>query len=525
MSGTNREARHMRTERKTDVRNGVKRLIFVVLALIVQIGWLMLSLIGLGQKAAWLSEAVHILSLALVLLIYGKRTNAGFKLPWIILIMVFPLLGLVLYTFMGQQNATRATRKRFEEIDEKLMPYLQQDEETAVLAKRRGGRCAHLSGYLLHSCGYPIYGGTKIPYYDDAAKALEAQLSALESAKKFIFLEYHAIEDGESFARIREVLARRAKEGVDVRLFCDDIGSIGFITGDFIKRMEAYGIRTRVFNPVRPIFHIFMNNRDHRKITVIDGKVGFTGGYNLANEYFHLTEPYGYWKDTGIRMEGPGVRTLTILFLEMWNAINRDDIDDASFGEFFTEPVDKLQSEGFVQPYADSPLDNEPAGENVYISMLNEASDYVWFCTPYLLITDEMTRALSLAAQRGVDVRILTPGIPDKKLTYHLTRSYYAALARNGVRIFEYTPGFNHAKMCVSDDAVATVGTINMDYRSLYLHFENGVVLYDMPPVQEIRKDFEDMFQVSTEVTYKYSNRSSVMRLGQCILRLLAPLM
>lgn len=315
----------------------------------------------------------------------------------------------------------------------------------------------------------------------------------------------------------------RAAHGVEVRIFYDDVGSIGFINHDFRKRMEENDIACRVFNPIIPVLSVFMNNRDHRKITVIDGKVGFTGGYNLANEYFNITHPYGHWKDTGIRLEGDAVKSLTVMFLEMWNAVKKTDQD---YQKYLPETDYQAKQDGFIQPYADSPLDDEHVGESVYMNLIAHAKKEIYFTTPYLIITDEMNRALGLAAKRGVDVRIVTPGIPDKKLIYKVTRSYYAGLVRQGVRIYEYTPGFIHAKQCVCDGEAATCGTINMDYRSLYLHFENGAFLYNCDAVKEMRKDFEHIFTESTEVTEKYkSGRSAVLRGTQCLLRLFAPLM
>ena len=307
-------------------------------------------------------------------------------------------------------------------------------------------------------------------------KGLRAQIADLAKAEKFIFMEYHAIEDAEAWKQIQNVLEERVRAGVEVRVFYDDMGSIGFINTDFIKKLNAVGIQCRVFNPFAPGLNVFLNNRDHRKITVIDGKIGFTGGYNLANEYFNITLPYGTWKDTGIRLEGDAVRSLTVTFLEMWNAVSDKDRNDTDFSLYLPECEYHAKQNGFIQPYADSPLDDEQVGEEVYISMANKAEKYCWFITPYLIITDEMTHALTLAAKRGVDVRIITPGIPDKKMVYSVTRSFYNSLVRNGVRIYEWTPGFCHAKMSVADDCMATCGTINLDYRSLYHHFENRML-------------------------------------------------
>ena len=381
----------------------------------------------------------------------------------------------------------------------------------------------NLAGYLQRYGGYALFRNTDVAFYGDAADGLEAQLRDLERAERFIFMEYHAVQEGEAFGRLKEVLSRKAAQGVEVRFLYDDIGSIGFVDRDFIRRMEQAGIQCRVFNPVIPVLNVFMNNRDHRKITVIDGAVGFTGGYNLADEYFNLTHPLGRWKDTGIRLEGEAVVSLTEQFLEMWNAVSPTDSDMSAY---LTRIPCRSREDTFVQPYADSPLDKEFMGENVYLSMAEGARERVWFTTPYLIISDEMDRVLGLAARRGVDVRIITPGIPDKKLVYSVTRSYYAGLVRSGVRIYEYTPGFIHAKQCVADGKTAVVGTINMDYRSLYLHFENAVLFHGCTAVQQVEQDFLDTFPQCREVTEQYrAARSAVLRGGQCLLRLFAPLL
>ena len=303
------------------------------------------------------------------------------------------------------------------------------------------------------------------------------------------------------------------------------MGSIGFVNKKFAEKLEAVGIRCHVFNPVHPMMNVFLNNRDHRKITVVDGKIGYTGGYNLANEYFNITHPYGQWKDTGVRMEGDAVRSLTATFLEMWNAsIRTENDEDTALGTYF--PTYEMEGNGFIQPYADSPLDDEHVGEEVYISMANKAEKYCWFITPYLIITDEMAHALSLAAKRGVDVRIITPGIPDKKMVYNVTRSFYNCLVRNGVRVYEWTPGFCHAKMSITDDCMATCGTINLDYRSLYHHFENGCFIADCDAVADIRADFERIMAQSRDVTRQYrEGRSATLRLGQLVMRFFAELL
>lgn len=512
----------MRVEQKQSVKNSIGRLIFVGLSILVQIGWFVLLGIRMQRYSTELALVGSILALLIVLRIYGRHINAAFKIPWTILIMGFPALGLSLYLLLGQSGANRRMRKHFENIDTTFDGLNTQNEQVMAQLESENIRIANQSRYITDYAKYPVFQNTDVEFYDDAAKGLAAQKEALRTAKHFIFMEYHAIEDSESFEGIREILAQKASEGVEVRIFYDDVGSVGFISPEFVKRMEKDGIQCRVFNPMLPVINVFMNNRDHRKITVIDGEIGFTGGYNLADEYFNITHPYGHWKDTGICMKGDAVCSLTVMFLEMWNAIRKSDDTYIPYLKHF--PYVSTE-QGFIQPYADSPLDSEYVGENVYMNLLKYATKKIYFSTPYLIISDEMNRELCMAAKRGIDVRIITPGIPDKKLVYKITRSYYAPLAAAGVRIYEYTPGFIHAKQCVCDDELAVIGTINLDYRSLYLHFENGVLMYKTKVVSDMAADFENTFSVCEEVTDRYKGgRSMVLRIGQCMLRLLAPL-
>lgn len=512
----------MRTEAKAAVKNSIGRLMFAALGFVIQVVWIIMLCLKLNDYSTAISLGSSVLALCVAFYIYGKDMNAGFKLPWIIVILAFPVLGLCLYFLFGRPGATKHMRQHFEKIDADLEGTLVQDENVLKNLEETDFAVANQARYLWKCAGYPAWQNTDVEFHKTAEEGLEAQKRELRKAKKFIFMEYHAIEESSAFLELKEILVQKAKEGVEVRVFYDDVGSFVFINKDFIKRMEAVGIQCRVFNPMHPFLNIFMNNRDHRKITVIDGKVGFTGGYNLAEEYFNRTHPYGYWKDTGIMLTGDAVRNLTVMFLEMWNAVRKTDMD---YDKYLPKVEYTAKEQGFVQPYADSPLDHETTGENVYMNLIKNAKHEIFFTTPYLIITDEMSRELRMAARRGVDVRIVTPGIPDKKMVYQMTRSYYSELARNGVRIYEYTPGFIHAKQCVCDGESATVGTINMDYRSLYLHFENGVLMYHYDAVAEIRKDFEDIFAASTEVTEKYNGRKSVpARMGRGVLRLFSPL-
>ena len=506
-------------EKKGTVKNSVGRLVFAGLSILIQVGWLVM-LNGYFSIMGFLSRLV---ALVLVFRIYVKNENAAFKLAWIILIMTFPILGLCIYTLFGHKEVVAKIRRRFKQLDAKLFPLIEQEEGVMEQLETTDRGVANQCRYIKNYGGFPVYHNTDVVFYKEASEGFEAQLVELERAERFIFMEYHAIEEAESFTRLKDVLARKAKEGVEVRLLYDDVGSVGFIDLSFIKRMDAVGVKCMVFNPMLPVLNLFMNNRDHRKITVIDGKVGFTGGYNLADKYFNITHPYGYWKDTGVKLCGDAVKSLTVLFLEMWNAMKQTD---ETFEAYLPKVAYAAQTGGYVQPYADSPLDDEPMGENVYLNLIKHAKQRLYVATPYLIISDEMNRELGLAAKRGVDVRVLTPGIPDKKLVYKITRSYYAGLVAQGVRIYEYTPGFLHEKQMLCDEECATVGTINFDYRSLYHHFENGVFLYRCKAIHDIAADFEDTIEKCREVTEYYrSGRSTMLRGTQSLLRLFAPLL
>ena len=512
-------------ENKESANNGVKRLIFVVLSMVLEVLVIVIIFLWLNMYAKWLLIFTRVLGAVIVIYIYNQNKNSAIKMPWIILIMIMPIFGIAFYTLVGMSVSTKDMKERYREIDRVLFPHLPQNEDAENRLISIDKRAANIARYIEDIAGYPVYDNTDIVYYDDAAKGLEAQKEELRKAEKFIFMEYHAIENAESWHGIQEILEDRARAGVDVRVFYDDMGSIGFINMDFVKLMESKGIRCRVFNPFIPGLKIFLNNRDHRKVTVIDGRVGFTGGYNLANEYFHITEPFGYWKDTGIKITGDAVRNLTVTFLEMWNAVRGDDENDTKFDQYFPDHEYHAAEDGFAVPYADIPIDEEQVGEDVYMAVAGYAQDYAWYITPYLILTDEMTHALGLAAKQGVDVRVITPGIPDKKLVYSITRSYYHNLVKSGVRVYEYTPGFCHAKMSIADDRIATCGTINLDYRSLYHHFENGCLFMHCDAVLKVKEDFQSMFAESREVTEDYRNPNGGRKLWMGILRLFAPLL
>lgn len=513
----------MDKEHKKRGRNSIPRLVFVGMSLLFQVGWLLVLILRLNEHFAWISLLTGVLSLVVVLRLYSRHTTAAMKMPWIMLILAFPVMGLSLYLMMEVFADPGSTGKRLRAVRAELQSRLPRQEGAFAALEARDRRAANQSRYLRQYTGAPVYANTDAVYFADAADALEAMKADLEKAERFIFMEYFIVREGSAFSELREILERKAGEGVEVRFLYDDIGSVGYVNLLFAKQLNDAGIRCSVFNPALPVLNLFLNHRDHRKITVIDGRVGYTGGFNLSDEYFGREFPYGKWKDTGLRLEGEAVDSLTALFLEMWRISTRE-AEDA--GKYLNRGTPMPEAEGFVQPFGDDPLDGERAAENCYLNLIGAARERLYIMTPYLILTDEMTHALGLAAKRGVDVRIITPGIPDKKTVYAVTRSYYGSLAAQGVRIFEYSPGFCHAKQCVCDGSSASIGTSNLDYRSLYHHFENNVLLHDCPAVRTMEADFEAMFPLCREVTELYrTGRTAILRTWQCILRLFSPLM
>lgn len=510
----------MRRKEKTE--NGILRLAFVVVAFVAQIVWILLRIQYLTDYSDWIAAFTALLTIVVVLKINSKHTNSAMKMPWIMLIMASPVMGLSMY-LLFELLGDPGVSKRLRMIREKMrLKKIQSAKEAFLRLEQENVSFANQSRYLWHTAGYPVYGNTRVKYYPEASEAFVDMKQELENAEHFIFMEYFIVQNGTSFRELEEILIRKAGEGVEIRLLYDDFGSIAKVGRKFAKRLQKKGIRCIPFNPATPILNLFMNHRDHRKITVIDGKVGFTGGFNLADEYFDRVRPYGKWKDTGLRLEGEAVRSLTSIFLELWylQTMVREP------EEKYLNIVHSVESAGYVQPFADNPLEEERIAEAVYLNLINLAQESLYIVTPYLIITDEMVHALGFAAKRGVDVRIITPGIPDKKTVYAVTRSYYAGLACQGVRIFEYTPGFCHAKQCICDGKIASIGTSNLDYRSLYHHFENNVLLYGCEAVSDIAEDFEKLFPQCAEVTERYaSGRGGMLRTWQYILRLFAPLM
>ena len=489
--------------------------------ILIQLMWLLAAFTKFARYSPWISAALTLMSVLMVLLIVSKDDNPAYKIGWIILILLVPLLGALFYLCFGNKRPSRLMRARFDAMAPLTRPLMAQDP---AAAEGLAGRTAATARYVAARGPWPVCRDTNVTYYPIGEAQFAAMLEDLERAEHFIFLEYFIIrEDSYMWRRILEVLERKAAQGLDVRLMYDDLGSVALLPGNYWLQMEKKGIKCLAFNPFVPFVSLVMNNRDHRKILVVDGHTAYNGGINLSDEYINRTHPHGHWKDTGVRLVGEGVWNFTVMFLQTWNAFRRTDKDFEQFRPHIHHPA-PFAGSGHVQPFGDTPLDDEPLSENVYNDILAGAQDYVYINTPYPAISHEMQTALCMAAKRGVDVRIITPGVPDKKIVYQLTRSYYPALLRAGVKIYEYTPGFVHAKSYVADDQVAVVGTINMDFRSLYLHFECGTLLYGCPAIADVKADALRTMAQCRPVEADDCRRGFFGRLLNAVLRVLAPL-
>ena len=481
-----------------------------------------LQLTTLGNNYAITSILLSLLSFLVVCLIIGKDMNPAAKLAWIVPIMMFPMFGGFLWIFYGRAYFSKNFKVRYAKVEYAVKRAFASEGKAYEQLKDENEVVASHSYYITNTSKTPMFVNTDVKYFGTGEEFYASLLEELKKAKEFIFLEYFIIEEGIMWNSILDILIEKVKEGVEVRLLYDDVGCIDRMSKKYNRYINELGIKTIVFNRVFPVFETLYNYRDHRKITVIDGKVGFTGGINLADEYINAKEGEMHWKDAAVRLEGDAVWSLTVTFLQMWNSSKYTEDNYKKYRYEFAKDTFK---DGYVQPYKDEPLDKEMVGEYVYMNILNTARKYVYFYTPYLIIDYELRTALILAAKRGVDVRIVLPGVPDKKIVYALTQSYYPDLLANGVKIYQYKNGFIHSKCCLSDDVVATVGTINLDYRSLYHHFENGVYFYNSSICEELKEDMDKTFEESEFITMEWC-KDKVLRYTVFwpVLKLLSPM-
>lgn len=495
----------------------------ILLLLIVQV----LIMLGIFQ---WFEEFLpHIfggtvlLTSVMVIYLLNSTMNPTAKITWLIAVMLLPVFGVLLYIYTQSDIGHRALKKRVNEIIAGTKEHLPQDEEVwnRLCEENRG--VAALAHYMQRSGAHPVHDKTTVTYFPLGEDKFEEMLVQLEAAEHFIFMEYFIVDEGLMWGRILEILARKAAQGVEVRFMYDGSCEFALLPHDYPKRLKALGIKCKVFAPVSPFVSTHYNYRDHRKILVIDGHTAFNGGVNLADEYINQNVRFGHWKDTAVMIKGEAVRNFTLMFLQTWQIDEKTD-DSVQFLSYPAFPV--KEAKGFVIPYGDCPLDNDKLGERVYMDILNRSLEYVHIMTPYLILDGEMETALKFAAERGVEVILLLPGIPDKAIPYALAKTHYASLLESGVKIYEYTPGFVHAKVFVSDTKEAVVGTINLDYRSLYHHFECATYLYDTDCIPEIESDFQTTLAKCRQVTMETVHREKLtVKLTGRLMKAVAPLM
>jgi cardiolipin synthase len=493
----------------------------------------MLLLAEAGKHLKYLYIILFILSLLVCIHVLNKHEKAGYKQTWIFLILIFPFFGGILYIlFRSWSNPKKLKRNLEKNIRESKESFFLSGNRLDELIDDHGEFRTNAQ-YLQDYANFPVYANTRQQYFDSGEAYFDKVLEELEKAQKYVFLEFFILKEGLMLNSIMDILEKKAAQGLDIRIIYDDLGCFFTLPHDYPKRLLKKGIKCFVFNPFRPIVSSLQNNRDHRKIISIDGKAAFTGGLNLADEYINKVERFGHWKDSAIMIEGDGAWSLTLIFLQMWNLSKYEKDDYPSLypwkdcGVMNAEKgvADGYEAWGYVQPYADSPLDNENVGEHVYIQIINQAKKYIYINTPYLIVDDNLLSALTLAAKSGVDVRIITPYRWDKWIVAITSRSYYRRLIQAGVKVYEYTSGFCHGKSFVSDDKIATVGTTNLDFRSLYLHFECGVLIYSSATIAAIKEDFLKTVPVSHEMTLNQCARNAFQRIIPDVLRVFAPLM
>lgn len=499
----------------------MRRVLIVVPAVALQVLWHVLLVKWLAPYAPLIVSLLSVAAVFMVLFIVIKRDESTYKLLWLLIILTMPLVGALLYLFFGNKRTAKPLKKRLQGVESSGDPHPLPVGETPFAGEKRMEQTIR---WLERKTGYPLCKAQPVRYYPLGDDMFPDMLRDMKSAKRSIYIEYFIIEPGQMWDTMMEVLEDKLRQGVDVRVMYDDLGSISSFNFSNARELTQKGIPCVPFNPLLALKGT-ANYRDHRKMLIVDNEIAYSGGINLSDRYINLEHPYGHWKDTGFRLTGEGVHSFTHMFLTFWNAFALKK------GEGGT-PMPTLQdsaeapreTDGYVLSYYDSPLEHDATSNQLFIDLLSQSTNYAWFFTPYLMLGDDLMAAMLAAARRGVDVRIIMPGIPDKKLIFRMSRSFYQVLLNGGVKIYEYTPGFVHAKSFVSDDKVATIGTVNLDYRSLFLHFENNSLFYRAGIVEKIKEDFLATQALCSEVQpydkRRYSRRWAV----DGLLRIFAPL-
>lgn len=512
----------------------LRKILIAAFLMAVQIAiiiWILIEMNAFALSSYMIFQIAAILASIRIVL---NQKHPSYKIAWMTAIMLVPVLGIIFYEMWGRGRNPKRVKKRIQAISEMTVPLYEYDNSAEDLLIQTHPQQERIMKYL-RGAGFPIYKDTDVKYYDLADKLFPDMMAELKNAKKFIFLEFFILSEGGLWQEIFEILKNKAAEGVDVRILYDDFGCITCLPYRFEAITKQAGIKTAAFNKIKPIVNNFyLNYRNHQKICVIDGNIGYTGGMNLADEYVNTVDAFGHWKDSGIKLRGKGVWSFTVMFLQMWEYATYSKKTPQSKSDYSKYRPDAEYCaglnnvSGFVQPFADGPLTtpDETEAEYLYMQMINSAKKYIYITTPYLVPDNEMLTALRLAALGGVDVRIITPGIPDKKYVYLVTNSFYGTLISAGVRIYEYEPGFIHAKNIVCDDETAVVGTVNMDFRSFYLHFENGVWMCGGDTARSIKHDFKQTLEYCREIDFdEWESRPLKRKLAQAVLKFIAPLM
>lgn len=502
------------------------RIVIVSLLILLQLAILFVTAIGFTEYFVIYYFLSVVLALGLTLRIVNRKDAAEYKIAWLVTVLLIPVFGSLLYLIFSGNRLTEYKKRKMTKINSIMEESLRQDIAKQPYAGSDDISAVFQSRYITEVAHCPVYQNTSVRYFPLGDDMFPAFLEELKKAERYIFLEYFIIAEGKMWNAVTDILRQKAGEGVDVRVIYDDMGCIMLLPQNYARKLNAMGIRCQVFNRFIPVLSARLNNRDHRKIGIIDGKVAFTGGVNFADEYINEYERFGHWKDNAVMLRGDAAWSMTVMFLTMWDYLDTHGESVQSYAHYRPqEPVKDENASGWVQPYTDTPLDSEAVGETIYLNMIHRAERYIWITTPYLIIDELLENALCTAAKCGIDVRIITPGIGDKFMVYEATKSYYRHLIQSGVKIYEYTPGFIHAKTFLCDDRYATVGTVNLDFRSLYLHFECGVWMYQSDVIADIKEDYQRTLEKCRLVREEDCHNNFLRGLFRAILALLAPMM
>ncbi len=473
----------------------------------------------------WLLGGSSVISFLMMLVILNlDEMNPYMKLSWSLFIFVAPPFALLAFLMAHFRIGYRRIHRRVLEIEADASKNHHQAMTKEAVENTEDKRFINLTSYLKNTGGFPVYNQTRSEYYKLGDDMFKAMIKDIRKAESFIFMEFFILDYGYMWGSILEELVKKVNQGVEVRLLIDGSNLITRLHSDFEREMEDFGIKFRVFSKMYPIISTYLNNRDHRKVMVVDGRWGYTGGINLADEYINRYERFGHWKDCGLRLEGLGVDALTNLFLTMWNAAKHETVVEDYNKYLVAKPIE--DHDGYYVAFSDNPTDDERLCQNIFLDMVNNARDYVYAMTPYFIVDNEIISALQAAAKKGLDVRICIPHIPDKKVAFNLAKTHFAELIKYGVKIYEYTPGFVHSKTWLADGKIGMVGTINLDYRALFQNFECGVLIYKSKSLETIKEDFDEFFQVSQLVTEEeVKNMKLRTKLAGALLKPFAPLM